>query len=187
MPVGEPPSGPRLDGVFRLVIVESPDLAAPLVGALDAAAVGAWVHWLLNHSNWTVTEPHNPGVRVPVKAQHVCLLFRRFSSFGDDMARPYVNALEARGVPHLLVGGRGFHLREEVETFWTQAWEHLEKSLAELSEADLPTTVSIKGKSMTAEAALFRTLAHLAYHVGQIVLLARMQADEWEWITSPRK
>ena len=79
------------------------------------------------------------------------------------------------------------YTREEVETFWTQAWEHLEKSLAELSEADLPTTVSIKGKSMTAEAALFRTLAHLAYHVGQIVLLARMQADEWEWITSPRK
>ena len=79
------------------------------------------------------------------------------------------------------------YTREEVEKFWTQAWEHLEKSLAELSEADLPTTVSIKGKSMTAEAALFRTLAHLAYHVGQIVLLARMQADEWEWITSPRK
>jgi signal transduction histidine kinase/PAS domain-containing protein len=35
--------GSGLDGGIRLVIVESPDLAAPLVGALDAADVGAWV------------------------------------------------------------------------------------------------------------------------------------------------
>ena len=84
--------------------------------------------------------------------------------------------------------GETSYTREEVEKFWVEAWEHVEKSLAELSEEDLATTVSIKGKSMTAEAALFRTLAHVAYHVGQIVLLARMQAGEdWQWITSPRK
>ena len=29
---------------------------------------------------------------------------------------PYVDALEARGIPHLLVGGKAFHDREEVET-----------------------------------------------------------------------
>ena len=32
------------------------------------------------------------------------------------MTRPYVRALEARGVPHLLVGGRSFHNRGEIET-----------------------------------------------------------------------
>ncbi len=32
------------------------------------------------------------------------------------MTRPYVQALESRGVPHLLVGGKQFHNREEVET-----------------------------------------------------------------------
>ena len=31
------------------------------------------------------------------------------------MTRPYVEALEARGIPHVLVGGRAFHEREEVE------------------------------------------------------------------------
>src|SRR6185503_14679689 len=36
--------------------------------------------------------------------------------FGGDVTRPYVDALEARGVPHLLVGGKSFHGREEVET-----------------------------------------------------------------------
>ena len=53
---------------------------------------------------------------MPVEARHVCLLFRRFVSFGDDVTRAYVDALEARGIPHLLVGGRAFHEREEVET-----------------------------------------------------------------------
>ena len=53
---------------------------------------------------------------MPVAARHVCLLFRRFESFGTDMTRAYVEALEARELPHLLVGGRTFHNREEVMT-----------------------------------------------------------------------
>ena len=32
------------------------------------------------------------------------------------MTRPYVEALEARGIAHLLVGGRSFHNRAEIET-----------------------------------------------------------------------
>jgi two-component system cell cycle sensor histidine kinase/response regulator CckA len=36
-------SGSRVDGDVRLVIVESPDLAAPLVDALDVADIGAWM------------------------------------------------------------------------------------------------------------------------------------------------
>ena len=53
---------------------------------------------------------------VPSRPRHVCILFRRFLSFGEDVTRPYVQALEARGVRHLLVGGKSFHDREEVET-----------------------------------------------------------------------
>ncbi|MGB9274885.1 MAG: 3'-5' exonuclease, partial [Terrimicrobiaceae bacterium] len=34
----------------------------------------------------------------------------------EDMTRPYVEALEARGIAHLLVGGRSFHNRAEIET-----------------------------------------------------------------------
>ncbi len=79
-------------------------------------AVGAYVEWLVNHSGWTVTERIKGGARVPVEARHICILFRRFLSYGDDVTRPYVDALEARGVRHLLVGGRTFHNREEIET-----------------------------------------------------------------------
>jgi ATP-dependent exoDNAse (exonuclease V) beta subunit len=37
-------------------------------------------------------------------------------SFGEDITRRYTDALEARAIPHLLVGGKAFHGREEVET-----------------------------------------------------------------------
>ncbi len=81
-------------------------------------ATGSFVRWLVRDSGWTVTERQPGGelVRVPVEARHVALLFRRFTSFRDDKTRPYVDALEARGLPHLLVGGRSFHDREEVAT-----------------------------------------------------------------------
>jgi ATP-dependent helicase/nuclease subunit A len=82
-------------------------------------SVGAFVDWLIHDSNWKVTTGSRPDEKrqlVPIQARHICLLFRRFVSFGQDMTRPYVRALEARGVPHLLVGGRSFHNRGEIET-----------------------------------------------------------------------
>ena len=81
--------------------------------------VGAFVHWLLTKSGWTVTERTTRDelpLAVPIEPRHVCILFRRFLHFGADVTRPYVDALEARGVPHLLVGGKSFHDREEVDT-----------------------------------------------------------------------
>jgi ATP-dependent helicase/nuclease subunit A len=90
--------------------------------AIDASlpdAIGAFVAWLTDEKNgWTVAErqPDGAETRVPLRARHVAVLFRRFVSFGEDVTRPYVDAIEARGIPHLLVGGKAFHGREEVET-----------------------------------------------------------------------
>ncbi|HTK29581.1 MAG TPA: UvrD-helicase domain-containing protein [Vicinamibacterales bacterium] len=72
-------------------------------------AVGAFVDWLVNESGWKADGR-------PIRPRDVAILFRRFSRFGEDVARDYVDALEARGVPHLLVGGKSFHDRDEVET-----------------------------------------------------------------------
>jgi ATP-dependent exoDNAse (exonuclease V) beta subunit len=77
-------------------------------------AVGAFVDFLIKKSGFTITERERPNEKVPVQARHVCLLFKRFQQFGEDVTRPYVRALEARHVPHVLVGGRSFHAREEV-------------------------------------------------------------------------
>jgi ATP-dependent exoDNAse (exonuclease V) beta subunit len=85
------------------------------------AAVAAFVHWLITASGWTVTDRERPGARAPIQARDICLLFRRFDTrtfdgVPIDVTRPYVQALEARELPHLLVGGKSFHEREEVET-----------------------------------------------------------------------
>ena len=82
-------------------------------------AIAAYVDWLVNHSGWTVTERDDPARRVKIEARHVCLLFKRFRSWLTDVTRPYVRALEARGLRHVLVGGSAFHTREEVETLRT--------------------------------------------------------------------
>lgn len=79
-------------------------------------AIAAFVDWLVHESGWTVPEKGTSDDRVAISASHVCLLFRRFYSFDEDMVRPYIRALEARDLPHLLVGGRSFHHREEVQT-----------------------------------------------------------------------
>ncbi|HZP42934.1 MAG TPA: UvrD-helicase domain-containing protein [Candidatus Binatia bacterium] len=94
-------------------------------------AVGAFIDWLVRRSRWTVTERDRPDVRVPIAARHVCLLFRRFRSWGDDVTRPYVRALEARRLGHVLVGGGSFHQREEIETLRT-ALEAIERPDDEL-------------------------------------------------------
>ena len=79
-------------------------------------AVGAFVAWLVRESGWTVPVAADDGNtrEEPIRPRDVCLLFRRFKSFRDDVTRGYVRALEARRIPHVLVGGRSFHDREEV-------------------------------------------------------------------------
>ena len=77
--------------------------------------VASFIEWLVRESGWTVTERRDPTKQVPIEPRHVCLLFRRFRSFAKDVTRPYVRALESRRLPHLLVGGSGFHAREEIE------------------------------------------------------------------------
>lgn len=77
-------------------------------------AVAAFLQWLLTASGWRVTG--RDGAPVPVAPQHVCLLFKQFVDYRDDLTRPYLDALEARDLPHLLVGGRALHDREEIGT-----------------------------------------------------------------------
>ena len=90
---------------------ERGDLRKNAVEEAYPKAVAAFVAWLLRESGLHVEEH---GLRMPVAARHVCLLFKRFQKFGEDLTRGYVRGLEARHIPHVLVGGRSLHGREEV-------------------------------------------------------------------------
>ena len=78
-------------------------------------AIAAFIRWMVEESGWTVTERDGAERRTPVRPRHICLLFRRLTSYGRDVTRPYVRALEARHIAHVLVGGGSFNEREEVE------------------------------------------------------------------------
>jgi uncharacterized damage-inducible protein DinB len=77
--------------------------------------------------------------------------------------------------------------RAEVNALWARGFAALDDAVASLGDDDLQRTVSIRGQPMTVHAALTRALAHVAYHVGQIVLLARIgAAAPWESLSIPR-
>lgn len=77
--------------------------------------------------------------------------------------------------------------RDEVQALWSAAWEVLEREVSALTDADLSRTVTIRQQPLTVHAALCRSIAHVAYHVGQIVLLARISARHpWESLSIPK-
>lgn len=111
-------SRPELDGRPTVVALPAPRPYGDFGRVTDwrineslPGAVGAFVDWLINESGWMVEEA---GQQTAIRPRHIAVLFRRFRNFRTDVTRPYVRELEARRIPHVLVGGRSFHDREEV-------------------------------------------------------------------------
>jgi uncharacterized damage-inducible protein DinB len=77
--------------------------------------------------------------------------------------------------------------RPAVEAMWAEGFQIVEDQLNAMSDADLTRQVAIRGVPHTVNEALCRSVAHTAYHVGQIVLLARiLHEGDWQWITVPK-
>jgi hypothetical protein len=56
---------------------------------------------------------------------------------------------------------------------WTQGWAALFGALEPLRDADMARVVTIRGEPLTVLQAVNRQLTHYAYHVGQIVYVAK--------------
>lgn len=77
--------------------------------------------------------------------------------------------------------------REELLDLWDDGWARLFEALDALQPEDLTRMVTIKGQQLTAVEALNIQLAHYAYHVGQIVQLARHFAGaSWKSLSIPK-
>jgi len=77
--------------------------------------------------------------------------------------------------------------RAEVEKMWEDGFTVVKRTLDGLTDADLAREVTIRHQPLTVHAALCRSIAHMASHVGQIVLLARELADRpWQSLSIPR-
>lgn len=74
--------------------------------------------------------------------------------------------------------------REEFLAKWQAGWTVLQGTLATLSDADLGRTIIIRGQPMSVLEALQRSLAHVCYHVGQIVYVAKaLRGDGWTYLS----
>ncbi len=78
------------------------------------------------------------------------------------------------------------HSRTEVLTAWEEGWQVLFGTLSALHEEQLAEIVYIRNEGHTVLEALNRQLSHYPYHVGQIVLLAKMFAGSWQSLSIPR-
>jgi uncharacterized damage-inducible protein DinB len=77
--------------------------------------------------------------------------------------------------------------RQEMDSLWKNGWQVLERQLGELQDSDADRQVTIRQQPLSVHAALARSATHLSYHVGQIVLLARMHArSEWQSLSIPK-
>jgi len=63
--------------------------------------------------------------------------------------------------------------RDRLLAQWEDGWNTLLKALAPLGANDLTRTATIRGEPLTVLQAINRQLTHYAYHVGQIVYLAK--------------
>lgn len=70
---------------------------------------------------------------------------------------------------------------------WERGWACLFAALEPLTPEDLRHKVLIRGEPHTVIEALNRQLTHYAYHIGQIVLLAKhMRSENWKSLSVPK-
>jgi len=77
--------------------------------------------------------------------------------------------------------------REELMRAWEEGWTCLLKTLESLSDSDLSQRILIRGEAHSVMQAINRQLCHYAYHVGQIVLVAKQRRmGDWISLSVPR-
>ena len=121
------------------------------------------------------------GNSVAILVQHVAgNLISRFTDFlttdGEKPWRARDTEFESQAVE-----------RQALLARWTEGWSVLAATLSALDDGHLMHRVTIRGQPLSVAQALQRSLAHVAYHVGQIVQLARrLRGDDWVTLSIPR-
>ena len=77
--------------------------------------------------------------------------------------------------------------RADLLAYWEKGWKCVLAAVEPLQPDDLLRTIRIRGQDHTVIQAINRQLAHYAYHVGQIVFLAKhFKSSEWQSLSVPR-
>ena len=77
--------------------------------------------------------------------------------------------------------------KAEMVAYWDKGWQCTFDAVQPLKPEDLMRTLTIRGQDHTVVQAINRQLAHYAYHVGQIVYLAKhFKASDWQSLSVPK-
>ena len=77
--------------------------------------------------------------------------------------------------------------RDDVLAYWERGWKCVFDAVEPLTATDFGKTVTIRGQAHTIVQAVNRQLMHYAYHIGQIVFLAKhFRSAEWKSLSIPR-
>ncbi|MFD0749694.1 DUF1572 family protein [Mucilaginibacter calamicampi] len=76
--------------------------------------------------------------------------------------------------------------RDELMQKWNEGWECMLTTLKALTDDDWGKTIYIRNEAHSVVDAINRQLAHVPYHIGQIVLIGKMRADNWKALTIPK-
>lgn len=77
--------------------------------------------------------------------------------------------------------------KENILQAWEKGWQYLFEALEPLGPDDLNKTVLIRTEPHTVIEAINRQLTHYAYHIGQVVFLARnLTGSNWKSLSIPR-
>jgi len=77
--------------------------------------------------------------------------------------------------------------RQSLMQFWESSWHILFDNVEPLTADDFSKTVTIRGEPHTIAEAINRQLTHYAYHIGQIVLLAKhFKSADWKTLSIPK-
>jgi hypothetical protein len=81
----------------------------------------------------------------------------------------------------------GIAARAEILRWWNEGWDVLLSAIDALTPDDLERTVRIRDEKLLVVEALNRSVTHTAYHVGQIVYVARhLASGHWTSLSIPK-
>lgn len=80
-----------------------------------------------------------------------------------------------------------FETKEDVIAYWEEGWNCLFNAINPLITEDSERIIYIRNQGHTATEAINRQLCHYAYHVGQIVFLAKiLLGSNWKSLSIPK-
>lgn len=74
--------------------------------------------------------------------------------------------------------------RQSLEKYFDEGWQILTDAIQSITPEDEKQEIFIRGEAHTIPQAIFRSLTHISYHVGQVMIISRMvRSGDWNWLT----